>query len=189
MWLRLTAAHLPADDLTTAFQDRHLLALGLKALAVEAILLLLIAAVVWLSWKGIRAIGSRLSHDEKDGADAEPSRPDQPASRLISLEEYEESRPAKKSADESILEVILTSISVSLSLLAVTTSIEGGQPTRTLVLLFAFLLVASLAVGSVWIFEALPEWISGMRAKPWVKRAGQALRWALTWGWQVSPSS
>ena len=60
-WLRIYAARLPADNATVAFQDRALLAVGIKALLFELLLLGLAALVVWGIWKGAR----RLDHQEE----------------------------------------------------------------------------------------------------------------------------
>jgi hypothetical protein len=46
-WLRAVAARLPADNVTPAFENRHLVALGLKVVALEALLLLVVAAVIF----------------------------------------------------------------------------------------------------------------------------------------------
>ncbi len=45
-WLRAVAARLPADNVTPAFENRHLVALGLKVVALEVLLLLVVAAVI-----------------------------------------------------------------------------------------------------------------------------------------------
>jgi hypothetical protein len=46
-WLRAVAARLPADNVTPAFENRHLIALGLKVVALEVLLLLVVAAVIF----------------------------------------------------------------------------------------------------------------------------------------------
>ncbi len=46
-WLRAVAARLPADNITPAFEDRHLVVLGLKVVALELALLLLVAAGIF----------------------------------------------------------------------------------------------------------------------------------------------
>ena len=51
MWLRLTAARLPADEVMEAFQNRQLLSMGMKALFAELILLALVAGLVWAAWR------------------------------------------------------------------------------------------------------------------------------------------
>lgn len=51
MWLRLTAARLPADEVMEAFQSRQLLSMGMKALFAELFLLALVAALVWAAWR------------------------------------------------------------------------------------------------------------------------------------------
>lgn len=45
-WLRAVAARLPADNVTPAFESHHLVALGLKVVALELLLLLVVAAVI-----------------------------------------------------------------------------------------------------------------------------------------------
>ncbi len=60
VWLRIYAAKLPADNATVAFQDRALLAVGIKVLLFELVLLALMTAVVWLIASGARWI-------ERDG--------------------------------------------------------------------------------------------------------------------------
>ncbi|HEX4305150.1 MAG TPA: hypothetical protein VHZ54_03875 [Solirubrobacterales bacterium] len=45
-WLRAVAARLPADNVTPAFEDRHLVVLGIKVLALELVLLLGVAVVI-----------------------------------------------------------------------------------------------------------------------------------------------
>jgi hypothetical protein len=61
VWLRITAARLPSDNATVAFQDRVLLATGLKALFFELLLLAVITLVVWTAWRTARRldIGTR----------------------------------------------------------------------------------------------------------------------------------
>jgi hypothetical protein len=46
-WLRAVAARLPADNTTPAFEDRHLVVLGLKVLTLEIGLLIAVAAVIF----------------------------------------------------------------------------------------------------------------------------------------------
>lgn len=63
-WLRITAARLPSDNATSAFQDRVLLATGLKALLFELVLLGAISLVVWLAWRAARHIDSQARKDQ-----------------------------------------------------------------------------------------------------------------------------
>jgi hypothetical protein len=51
LWLRLTAARLPADDVMDAFQDRQLLSAGMKALFFELLLLAVVLLLVWGAWR------------------------------------------------------------------------------------------------------------------------------------------
>ena len=51
LWLRLTAARLPADDVMDAFQDRQLLSAGMKALFFELALLTVVLLLVWGAWR------------------------------------------------------------------------------------------------------------------------------------------
>jgi hypothetical protein len=63
-WLRITAARLSSDNATSAFQDRALLATGLKALLFELFLLGAISLVVWLAWRAARHIDSQARKDQ-----------------------------------------------------------------------------------------------------------------------------
>jgi hypothetical protein len=45
-WLRAVAARLPADNVTPAFENRHLVVLGIKVVALELVLLIGVAAVI-----------------------------------------------------------------------------------------------------------------------------------------------
>jgi hypothetical protein len=63
-WLRITAARLPSDNATSAFQDRVLLATGLKALLFELVLLAAISLVAWLTWRAARHIDSQARKDQ-----------------------------------------------------------------------------------------------------------------------------
>lgn len=53
-WLRTVAARLPADNVTPAFEDRHLVALGLKVVALEVLLFAAVAAVIFVILAVIR---------------------------------------------------------------------------------------------------------------------------------------
>ncbi|HET7507325.1 MAG TPA: hypothetical protein VFJ53_03110 [Solirubrobacterales bacterium] len=64
-WLRIYAARLPADNATVAFQDRALLAIGIKALLFELLLLGLAAFVVWGIWKGARHLDHQEERDQR----------------------------------------------------------------------------------------------------------------------------
>ncbi len=50
MWLRFTAAQLPADDAIAALDNKRLLAMGIKALAFEVMLLGGLLVATWLAW-------------------------------------------------------------------------------------------------------------------------------------------
>jgi hypothetical protein len=65
-WLRIYAARLPADNATVAFQDRALLAAGIKVLLFELLLLGLVGAVVWGIWKGARHLDHQEERDQRE---------------------------------------------------------------------------------------------------------------------------
>jgi hypothetical protein len=65
-WLRIYAARLPADDATVAFQDRALLAAGIKVLLFELLLLGLVSGVVWGIWKGARHLDHQEERDQRE---------------------------------------------------------------------------------------------------------------------------
>ncbi len=65
-WLRIYAARLPADNATVAFQDRALLAAGIKVLLFELLLLGLAAGVVWGIWKGARHLDHQEERDQRE---------------------------------------------------------------------------------------------------------------------------
>jgi heme/copper-type cytochrome/quinol oxidase subunit 2 len=65
-WLRIYAARLPADNATVAFQDRALLAMGIKALLFELLLLGLAGGVVWGIWKGARHLDHQEERDQRE---------------------------------------------------------------------------------------------------------------------------
>lgn len=65
-WLRIYAARLPADNATVAFQDRTLLAVGIKALLFELLLLGLSGGVVWGIWKGARHLDHQEERDQRE---------------------------------------------------------------------------------------------------------------------------
>lgn len=65
-WLRIYAARLPADNATVAFQDRALLAAGIKVLLFELLLLGLAAGIVWGIWKGARHLDHQEERDQRE---------------------------------------------------------------------------------------------------------------------------
>lgn len=65
-WLRIYAARLPADNATVAFQDRALLAAGIKVLLFELLLLGLAGGVVWGIWKGARHLDHQEERDQRE---------------------------------------------------------------------------------------------------------------------------
>jgi hypothetical protein len=65
-WLRIYAARLPADNAAVAFQDRALLAVGIKALLFELLLLGLASGVVWGIWKGARHLDHQEERDQRE---------------------------------------------------------------------------------------------------------------------------
>lgn len=65
-WLRIYAARLPADNATVAFQDRALLAAGIKVLLFELLLLGLVGGVVWGIWKGARHLDHQEERDQRE---------------------------------------------------------------------------------------------------------------------------
>lgn len=64
LWVRIYAARLPADNATVAFQDRVLLALGIKALLFELALLGVVGAVVWVVWKAARHLDRQAEREQ-----------------------------------------------------------------------------------------------------------------------------
>jgi hypothetical protein len=65
-WLRIYAARLPADNATVAFQDRALLAAGIKILLFELLLLGLVSGVIWGIWKGARHLDHQEERDQRE---------------------------------------------------------------------------------------------------------------------------
>lgn len=65
LWLRIYAARLPADNATVAFQDRVLLATGMKALLFELALLAVVGAVVWVVWKAARHLDRQAEREQR----------------------------------------------------------------------------------------------------------------------------
>jgi hypothetical protein len=65
LWLRIYAARLPADNATVAFQDRVLLATGLKALFFELALLGAVGALVWVVWKAARRLDRNEEREQR----------------------------------------------------------------------------------------------------------------------------
>lgn len=168
LWLRMTAARLPTEQATNAFQDRQLLATGLKALGFELILLLVLTLVVWGAWRLARSIGRRVEASRQERATAD-DRPRQ---------------AERESSDEELEEDVVSTVLRALAGAVISTSISAAFDASARVQWVAFLLIAlaGFLLGVLLIFRVSPEWLRQMKEKAWVPTILQVLRWGVTLG-------
>jgi hypothetical protein len=85
MWLRFTAAQLPADDAVGSLDDRRLLATGVEALAFELVLLATLLLVARIAWRVGRKLRSGLERREGRGSTRSPKADDRSPASLAAL--------------------------------------------------------------------------------------------------------
>ncbi len=158
MWLRMTAARLPSDDATDAFQSRQLLSMGLQALFFELFLLGVVTAIVWTAWRVACALEQRrLRKETANEATSPPRSPGKPL-------------------DEYVLLVLLRSIVLALSLVALLASGFQVYSEANAVLLAVGVLALGLAIGAADIADKRPGWLTKLGEQPWIKALIQAVR-------------
>jgi hypothetical protein len=158
MWLGMTAARLPSDDATDAFQNRQLLSMGLKALFFELLLLGAVTAIVWAAWRAACTLEQRrLRKGTANEAAPPPRSPDKPL-------------------DEYVLLVLLRSVVVALSLVALLASGFQIYSEANAVLLAAGVLALGLVIGAADIVDKRPGWLMKLDEQRWVGALLQAVR-------------
>jgi hypothetical protein len=157
MWLRMTAARIPADDAMDAFQNRQLLSTGLKALFFEFLLFGAVALVVWATWRVACWLERRrVRRVEESEGDPESFR--------------------DKPLDEYVLLVLVRSVVLAVSAMAVLVSAFSALSEANAVLLVAGAIALGLVIGAVDIADRRPGWVTTALQRPWVRGALQVLR-------------
>lgn len=157
MWLRMTAARIPADDAMDAFQNRQLLSTGLKALFFEFLLFGVVALIVWATWRVACWLESR---------------------RVRRVEENEEGpeSPREKPLDEYVLLVLVRSVVLAVSAMAVLVSVFSVFSEANAVLLAGGVIALGLVIGAVDIADRRPGWVTNALRRTWVRTPLQVLR-------------
>lgn len=153
MWLRLTAARLPADDAMDAFQDRQLLSAGMKALFFELLLLGAVALLVWGAWRAACWLEQR-RHRRTSGA---PGRDRAPL-------------------DEYVLMVLLRSLVGAITLMAlVATVFEISSETSAAIWAIA-VVVGGLLIGAADVADRRPKGPQRLTSLPQRRPVQKGLR-------------
>jgi len=134
MWLRLTAARLPADEVMDAFQDRQLLSAGMKALFFELLLLSVIALLVWAAWR----VAFWLEEQRKQRTSGAPERDRAPL-------------------DEYVLLVLLRSLVGAITLMALVVTVFEISSETSAVAWAVAVAVGGLLIGAADVNDRRPR--------------------------------
>jgi len=134
MWLRLTAARLPADEVMEAFQSRQLLSMGMKALFAEIVLLALVAGLVWAAWR----VACWLEQRRKRRTEGEPG------------------RQRQEPLDEFVLLVVLRSLVGAITVMAVVATAFDFSSEGTATVWALGIGVVGLLIGAVDVADRRP---------------------------------
>src|SRR6187402_478712 len=134
MWLRLTAARLPADEVMDAFQDRQLLSAGMRALFFELLLLGVVALLVWAAWR----IAFWLEEQRKQRTSGAPERDRAPL-------------------DEYVLMVLLRSLVGAITLMALVVTVFEISSEASAVAWAVAVGVGGLLIGAADVNDRRPR--------------------------------
>jgi uncharacterized membrane protein len=171
MWLRLTAARLPSDSVTAGFQDRQLLAIGLKALIFEALLLALVTGIVLLAWRAARSLQNHLAGRKREQEAIEEEEVDQ-------VREAEEEHPGA-TLESAVFSIVLRSLSLALGLVSAAAD-SANASASVQVAGFVVIAAGAFGVGVTLIFRSAPDWVDRLKGNRWVRRLLIAIRVVVT---------